>query len=368
MQLTRIQLLDFRNHADTEIVWSEGVNCIVGDNGSGKTNVLDAIHYLCHTKSYFHATDAENIAHDASHLLVNGRFLRQGDEEAVSCAVERNVRKVMRRNDKVYDRIRDHIGRFPAVMVAPDDTEIVHGGSEIRRKWMDSVISQLDRVYLEHLVDYGRALTQRNNLLRYFAENRVWDPAMLEPWDARMASRCAAIHVRRAAFMEEFRPQFEAMHTELSGGAERGSIAYASEAVPTAEACLAAWQERREEDRRARRTTWGIHRDDVDLLLDGRDLRKFGSQGQHKTFLIAIRLGQWHFLAEKSGIKPLLLLDDVFDKMDVKRMSALLRRISDGTFGQVFITDTHTGRVPELLAAAGSTVQVVQVAQGAVAR
>jgi DNA replication and repair protein RecF len=366
MQLTRIQLLDFRNHADTEIVWSEGVNCIVGDNGSGKTNVLDAIHYLCHTKSYFHATDAENIAHEAPHLLVSGRFIRHGEEETVSCAVERGIRKIMRRNDKVYDRIRDHIGRFPAVMVAPDDTEIVLGGSEMRRKWMDSVISQLDREYLEHLVDYGRALTQRNNLLRYFAENRVWDPAMLEPWDARLAPRCAAIHARRMEFMEEFRPEFEAMHAELSGGVEHGSIGYASEAEMSAEACLAAWEARREDDRRARRTTWGVHRDDVELMLDSRALRKFGSQGQHKTFLIAIRLGQWHFLARKSGLKPLLLLDDVFDKMDVKRMSALLRRISDGTFGQVFITDTHAGRVPELLATAGAAFEVVSVARGTV--
>ncbi len=366
MQLTRIQLLDFRNHADTEIVWSEGVNCIVGDNGSGKTNVLDAIHYLCHTKSYFHATDAENIAHDAPHLLVSGRFIRHGEEESVSCAVERGIRKVMRRNDKVYDRIRDHIGRFPAVMVAPDDTEIVHGGSEIRRKWMDSVISQLDREYLEHLVDYGRALTQRNNLLRYFAENRVWDPSMLEPWDHRMAGRCAAIHSRRAAFMDDFRSEFEAMHAELSGGKDRGALHYATEVVGDAAACLAAWEARREDDRRAKRTTWGIHRDDVALLLDDRDLKRFGSQGQHKTFLIAIRLGQWHFLARHSGVQPLLLLDDVFDKMDVKRMSALLRRISDGTFGQVFITDTHAGRVPELLTSAGAAVHVVTVERGAV--
>ena len=365
MQLTRMQLLAFRNHSDTEIAWSPGVNCVVGDNGSGKTNVLDAIHYLCHTKSYFHATDAENIAHEATHMLVTGRFERHGEEESVSCAVERSVRKVMRRNDKVYDRIRDHIGRFPAVMVAPDDTEIVHGGSEMRRKWMDSVISQLDREYLEDLVDYGRALTQRNNLLRYFAENRVWEPELLEPWDARLAPRCAAIRRRRAAFMEEFAPEFEAMHAELSGGAESGQLVYASE-VQADEDPMAAFAAHREADRRARRTTYGIHRDDVGLVLDGRDLRRFGSQGQHKTFLIAIRLGQWHFLARKCGVKPLLLLDDVFDKMDVKRMSALLRRISDGTFGQVFITDTHAGRIPELVREAGSAVRVVEVARGQV--
>lgn len=364
MQLTGLQLLHFKNWEEVDLAFGPGVNCLLGDNGSGKTNVLDAVHYLCLTKSYFNPLDQHNIAHGEDHMLVTGTFERKGKVEHVSCGVHKGVKKTMRRNDKAYERLADHVGRFPAVMIAPDDATIIHEGSEARRKWMDSVICQSDRPYLQRLMEYNKALAQRNNLLRYFAENRTWDAGMLEPWTERMIPGAQEIRARREAFVQAFNPIFEGVYAALSGQRERAQVVYRTHVGEGEEQVRSMWKDAEADDRRLRRTTVGTHKDDLVFELDGHPLKRMGSQGQQKSFLIALRLAQLAFIEAATGVKPLLLLDDIFDKIDEKRVAALMDLVTKEEVGQVFITDTSLGRIPSLFQEAGADVRVYQIAQG----
>ena len=366
MRLEHLHLVHFKNHSGADITLGPQVNCFLGDNGSGKTNVLDAVHYLCFCKSYFNPIDAQNIAHGEPFLLVQGDFERLGTKERVSCGVQRGAKKQFKRNDKPYSRLAEHIGSFPAVMIAPDDTELIQGGSEIRRKWMDAVISQYDRAYLDALIDVNKALVQRNALLRYFAENRTFDAGLLAPWNARIAPKAAAIAKARRAFIDQFMPGFLSTYAEISGGAEEVGLSLTTHVSEDAEAIEASMLAAQDEDRRLRRTTVGVHKDDVVFTLGAHAMKRFGSQGQQKSFLVALRLAQLAFIEEATGVKPILLLDDIFDKIDEKRVEALMKRVTNGAFGQVFITDTHLGRIPDMFAATGADVRVFQVSQGEV--
>lgn len=366
MRLDHLHLVHFKNHAGADLSLGPQVNCFLGDNGSGKTNVLDAVHYLCFCKSYFNPIDAQNIAHDEPFMLIQGEFQRQGSQERVSCGVQRGAKKQFKRNDKAYSRLADHIGRFPAVMIAPDDAELIQGGSEIRRRWMDAVISQYDRAYLDALIDVNKALIQRNALLRYFAENRTFDATMLAPWDARIAPNAALIARARSEFITTFLPGFLNTYHEISGGAEEVGLEWTSHVSLDAAEVEESMRLACDEDRRLRRTTVGVHKDDVVFTLGAHAMKRFGSQGQQKSFLVALRLAQLAFIEEATGVKPILLLDDIFDKIDEKRVEALMKRVTNGTFGQVFITDTHLGRIPQMFASTGADVRVFEVHQGEV--
>ena len=366
MHLKSLQLINFKNHKGGDLVFSKEVNCLLGDNGSGKTNILDALHYLCFCKSYFNPVDAQNINHDEKFMLVKGEFVRLGDNEVVSCGVKKGAKKVFKRNDKQYKRLMDHIGRFPAVIIAPDDSELIQGGSEVRRKFLDIVISQYDKSYLEALVGYNKALVQRNNLFKYFAENRVWDSEMVDPWDNRMAPLAVKISKARREFIEKFTPVFNATYEEISNGVESVSLNYNSRVNGDEEAFHKLLNNSRDDDKRLRRTTTGIHRDDLVFKIHGHPMKKFGSQGQQKTYLVALRLAQLTFLEEATGVKPILLLDDIFDKIDEKRVQSLMKRVTNGEFGQVFITDTHLGRIPEMFKSTGAEVNVYEVVEGEV--
>ena len=366
MRLEHLHLVHFKNHAGADLNLGPQVNCFLGDNGSGKTNVLDAVHYLCFCKSYFNPIDAQNIAHGEPFMLVQGDFERLEVKERVSCGVQRGAKKQFKRNDKLYGRLADHIGRFPAVMIAPDDAELIQGGSEVRRKWMDAVISQYDRAYLDALIDVNKALVQRNALLRYFAENRTFDAGMLAPWNARIAPKAAVIAKARRSFIDEFLAGFLATYEEISGGMEQVGLKLNTHVSDDAEEIEQRMLDAQDEDRRLRRTTVGVHKDDVVFSLGEHPLKRFGSQGQQKSFLVALRLAQLAFIEQATGVKPILLLDDIFDKIDEKRVEALMRRVTNGTFGQVFITDTHLGRIPSMFAATGADVRVFEVRQGEV--
>ena len=366
MVLEHLHLLHFKNHEGSDLTFGVEVNCLLGENGSGKTNVLDAVHYLCHTKSYFNPIDGQNIAHGEQHMLIQGTFVRHDQQEKVSCAVERGVKKVFRRNEKAYDRLADHVGRFPAVMIAPADAVLIQEGSETRRRWIDSVISQFDREYLSQLMAYNKALNQRNTLLRYFAENRQWDAEALEPWDAQLVPIAVAIRAKRAEFVERFVPGFLETYREITNGAETVSVRYLTEVGTTEEAVHQQWNEAQNDDRRLRRTTRGIHKDDLAFDLGDHPIKKFGSQGQQKSFLIALRLSQLVYIEQATGVKPILLLDDIFDKIDDKRVQALMRWVTSGEFGQVFITDTDLGRIPGMFRETGADVRVYEVKSGTV--
>lgn len=366
MQLNSLHLIHFKNHLSGDLTFGKQVNCLLGDNGSGKTNILDALHYLCFCKSYFNPIDSQNISHGEAFMMIKGSFSHLGNEEIVSCGVKRGAKKVFKRNEKAYSRLLEHIGKFPAVIIAPDDSEIVRGGSEVRRKWMDGVISQFDRTYLEKLIDYKKAVTQRNNLFKYFAENRVWDPTLVEPWDARIAPNAVFIANSRNEFIKKFLSVFNQVYNEICGGGEEVSLDYISNVPDKEEEFLSLLENSREDDRRVRRMTCGVHKDDLAFKIGDYPLRKFGSQGQQKTFLVALKLAQLVFLEQATGVKPILLLDDIFDKIDDKRVRALMNRVTDGTFGQIFITDTHLGRIPEMFQSTGADVRVFEVIDGEV--
>ena len=330
------------------------VNCLLGDNGTGKTNVLDAVHYLGNAKGFFNPIDSQNVRHGQPSFMVEGSFaLDEGgaiEEDRVVCAVIKGQKKVLKRNGKAYQKLADHVGRYPVVMIAPADSALLHEGSEVRRKWMDQVISQYDRPYLDRLIQYHHLVQQRNNLLRFFAENRTFDADQLTPWNEQMVPLAEAIAAQRAVFVAEFEPEFQRIHQELCQGKESVGLALQSRVqTGTFEAALL---EAQPDDRRLRRSTVGVHKDDVDFRLGDHALKRFGSQGQQKTFLLALRLAQVEHLAQRVGRRPILLLDDIFDKIDAHRAGALMSVLGRARFGQVFISDTDSTRIPDLLRAA----------------
>lgn len=331
------------------------VNCLLGDNGTGKTNVLDAVHYLGNAKGYFNPIDSQNIRHGQPSFMVEGTFgLEEADrfeEDRVVCAVVKGQKKVLKRNGKAYQKLADHVGRYPVVMIAPADAALLHDGSEVRRKWMDQVISQYDRPYLDRLIQYHHLVQQRNNLLRYFAENRTFDAAQLVPWDEQMVPLAEAIAAQRAVFVAEFEPEFQRIHADLCQGREAVGLSLHTKVEAGAFAGLL--QAAQSDDRRLRRSTAGVHKDDVDFSIGDHALKRFGSQGQQKTFLLALRLAQVEHLAHRVGRRPILLLDDIFDKIDAHRAGALMNVLGRARFGQVFISDTDQERIPRLLKAAG---------------
>ena len=363
MRLTRLQLLDFKNHEEVELELCPQVNCLLGDNGTGKTNVLDAVHYLGNAKGYFNPIDSQNIRHGKDAFLVEGAFVLDEDAgeetDRVACAVAKGQKKLLKRNGKAYGKLADHVGRYPVVMIAPADAELILDGSEVRRKWMDMVISQYDRPYLDRLMQYQHLVQQRNNLLRFFAENRTLDPVQLEPWDERMVPLAESIAEERRRFLDEFTPEFNRIHHGLCDGRESVGLSLSTKVSPGGFA--EALREAQENDRRLRRSTAGVHKDDVLFRIGDHPLKRFGSQGQQKTFLLALRLAQVEHLARRVGRRPILLLDDIFDKIDAHRAGALMATLAGERFGQVFISDTDPNRIPGLLRDAGVPFSAWQV-------
>lgn len=347
LHLTRLKLLHFRNHREAEVELGPEVNCFVGPNGVGKTNLLDAVHYLSIGKSYFEAVDQHNILHEEELFMVQGSFRIAGEEDAVLCSVRRGARKVLSRNKKEYDRLADHVGRYPVVMITPYDGQLVLEGSEVRRRFLDGLIAQFDKGYLDALIRYNRSLAQRNAMLKRFAEVGGGSPEDLAPWDEQLITYGNRIFEERRMFMEELVPMLDAHYHGISAGPERVALTYNSAVshTPLPDLLREAWQR----DRAAQRTTVGIHKDDLEFTIDDKALKRFGSQGQQKTYLIALKLAQFDLTLARSGTRPILLLDDIFDKIDPQRMRHLLKLLSGHRFGQVIITDTDATRLHKAL-------------------
>ncbi len=338
MRLDRLILTNFKNCREADIELCGNVNCFVGNNGAGKTNLLDAVYYLSFCKSYFNPVDSQNILVGEDFFAIHGHF---GDD-VVSCIQRRGQNKQMRWNKKTYKTLAEHIGKLPLVMITPSDSMLITGGSELRRKFVDGVIAQVDRLYLDHLIQYSRALDQRNRLLKQMWDDRLWDEGMLQVWDEQLCRHGAYIYSARGRFVDDFVAYFGEYYRWIAGADEDARIAYQRDARPL-ELQLA---ESRNADRYALHTTCGPHKDDITLSLgDAMPVKRFGSQGQQKSFALALKLAQFQYLLAATGQHPTLLLDDIFDKLDMLRIGQLIALVGSDRFGQVLLTDTQAGRV-----------------------
>jgi len=364
MHLRKLSLINFKNYPEAELAFSSDANAFVGDNGSGKTNLLDAIHYLSLCKSYFNPADNQNIMHGAEFLLVQGTYELDGREEVVHCGLKRNGRKIFKRNNKEYERLADHIGLLPVVMISPVDSMLITEGSEERRKFIDSIISQYDKRYLDDLISYNKVVAHRNALLKQFAQSRSFDAASLEIWDEQLVPLADKLFVKRHEFLSRFSPIFQQHYNYITDAKEEVSVTYESHLE--AGNFSATLQAALDKDRMMQYTTKGIHKDDLVFTLGGYPVKRFASQGQQKSFLIALKLAQFQFIKEIKGAKPILLLDDIFDKLDDSRVTRLMELVSKESFGQLFISDTHPERVQKIFHDIGIPIRVFEVENGSV--
>lgn len=364
MHLENIKASNFKNYEDVELEFSEQINCFVGENGSGKTNLLDAIHYLSLTKSAFNAIDLQSVRHDCDFFMIKGDFTLNGNKETILCNFRNGQKKVVKRNGKPYDKLSEHIGSFPTVIIAPDDQAIIREGGEVRRRFFDGLLSQIDRDYLENLIRYHRALRQRNALLKIFAERNYLDADLLEPYDRELASTGATIYASRKTFAAAFLPTLNRVYTEISGGREETGMNYISDLEN--DHFNARFRSELQKDLAMQRTAAGIHRDDFEFLIDGFPLKKYGSQGQQKSFVVALKLAQFDALKAKKGFKPILLMDDIFDKLDDARIGALMEMVAGKAFGQLFVTDARPERTNQIFEKIPGARKIIKISNGRV--
>ena len=362
MILREISILNYKNIREATLRFSDKLNCFVGLNGQGKTNILDAIYYLSFTKSAYNSIDSQNITHQEDLSMIQGRYMMDGaqDEEAeiISCGIKRGVKKQFRRGKKDYQRLIDHIGLIPLVMVSPQDSELISEGSDERRRFMDSVISQYDKQYLEYLTRYNTLLKQRNALLKQYEEHPMQAPAELfEVLELQMAELGIYIYQQRTDFINRFTPAFQEMYSAISGDSEQVSLHYTSQLQERN--LIEAFACTRQRDLAIGWTTQGIHKDELDMRLGEYPLKRVGSQGQQKSYLLAMKLGQAIFLG-----KPILLLDDIFDKLDQERVERIIQLVSSHRFGQIFITDTDRQHLTAMLEAMPKIATIFQVTNG----
>lgn len=359
MILRSLALTNFKNIPEAVLDFSPKVNCLLGDNGMGKSNLLDAIYFLSFTKSYSRLPDSMLIRSGENFGIVRGTYLRQDTEEEIVSGLRAGQRKTFRRGGKEYKRLSAHIGLLPAVMVAPTDNDIVTGASDERRRFADQIISQSDPAYLEALLRYSQALEQRNRMLRDSNADRT----LYEAIELTMAAAAEVIRRGRREFIHRLTALFEPYHTALSGGGETPALRLV-ESGSDHDDLLDALEHARTRDSILKYTTVGPHRDDIELTLDGMPLRRTGSQGQIKTFTLALRFAQYRFLSACSPVKPLLLLDDIFDKLDARRVQHIIRLVSGNEFGQIFITDTNRKHLDEIMETIGGDYRMWQVTDG----
>lgn len=391
MYLEKIHLLNFKNHEELSLTFSPVINCIVGINGSGKTSLLDAIYLLALTKSAFSQTDAQCVRHGADFFMVEGKFrealptftkkeneetlslaedrgeavyasslkVSQRESTTVTCSLKIGGRKSVMLDKKPYERLSEHIGKFPVVLISPDDTDLVRDTSELRRKFFDTILSQLDAQYLNNLIQYNTVLKQRNSLLRQFYERNYFDKDLLETFDNHLLPLGEALHRQRQEFMQTFVPLVRKHYAFLSESREEIDLIYESELFEPNFIYDFSFAMKR--DLQLQRTTKGIHKDDFVFEISGYSLKKFGSQGQQKSFVIALKLAQFEVLQQAKQTKPLLLLDDIFDKLDDLRIRKLIEMITDQTFGQLFITDARPERSRQIFENLADEVQIFEI-------
>ena len=361
MILKKISILNYKNIQVADLTFSPKLNCLIGHNGEGKTNLLDAVYYLSFCRSAFNPIDSQVITHNRDFFVLDGMYINDmGDEERIYCGMKRGTRKRFKRNQKEYKRLSQHIGLIPLIFVSPADTALIDGGSDSRRRFLDMVISQLDHSYIELLSRYNKALTQRNALLK--AEQEP-DGALMEILEQEMATQGEAIYAKRDAFVREFIPVFQTIYDHVSGCHETVSLQYISHAQRGP--LLDVIQRDRHKDRAVGYSLHGIHRDDLEMMIGGYQLKREGSQGQNKTYVLALKLAQFDFLKRTaSSTTPLLLLDDIFDKLDAGRVERIVNMVAGDAYGQIFITDTNRDHLDSILSRHSFDYKLFEVVHG----
>lgn len=342
MILKSLSLLNYKNFDSKSFIFNDKINCIVGNNGIGKTNVLDAIYHLSFGKSYFNPVATQNIKHDEDFFVINGDYNKEEKTEKVAISLKRGQKKVIKRNGKAYEKFSEHIGFLPLVIISPADRNLIIEGSDTRRKFIDSVISQSDKSYLNQLINYNKILAQRNALLKYFALNHTFNNDTLEVYNEQLNDYGSNIFKKRNDFLKAFVPIFKSRYEAISNGHENVDLIYNSHLFDDDLNTLL--KKAVNKDKALQYTSVGIHKDDLNFNITGYPIKKFGSQGQQKSFLIALKLAQFDFIKAQSGVNPILLLDDIFDKLDEQRVSQIIKLVDDENFGQLFISDTHAER------------------------
>jgi len=361
MYIRKLSLINFKNVAQADLEFTPGINCLTGENGAGKTNAIDAVYYLSMCKSALTMTDGQSVRHGEEFFMLSGDYVSDSDvHETVNCSFKRSSGKCLKRNSKEYERLSDHIGIIPSVIVAPGDVFLVNDAADERRKWLNSFISQTDREYLNALIRYNHIISERNKLLKQMgnAANRE----LLEVLDEQLVLHGETIHCKRAEMIEKLQPVVAEYYKSVSGDREQVELAYRSELNGSSFAELLA--DARQKDIINQFTTTGIHRDDMLMKIGGYPLRKYGSQGQQKSFLIALKLAQHRLLTEQTGERPILLLDDLFDKLDNSRLEALINLVNGGGFGQIIISDCNRGRLLSILDGCGVDYTLFDVREG----
>jgi DNA replication and repair protein RecF len=356
MYLKRLTIFSFKNYKEAEFEFDQGANALTGPNGSGKTNVLDAIYHLSNGKSYFNPQTVQNIKHGEDFFVIDGEFEINNRNELITSSLKKGQKKILKRNGKVYDKFSEHIGFIPLVIISPTDRDLIVEGSEARRKFMDSVISQLDSNYLNQLIHYQKIISQRNALLKYFALNHVFENDTLSIYNEQLDTHATTIFEKRKEFIEQFVPIFNQHHQAITGSQETVQLIYQSHLFEHNLQSLL--EENINKDRALHYTSVGIHKDDLSFEIDNYPIKKFGSQGQQKSFLIALKLAQFEFIKNKSGLKPILLFDDIFDKLDENRVTKIIEMVNKDSFGQLFISDTHPERTENIVKSSHQTYKI----------
>ena len=364
MYIHNLTLVNFKNFEEADLRFSSNLNCFIGNNGAGKTNLMDAIYYLSFCKSFSNAIDGLNIRHDQEFFVVQGKYHRLGNDENIYCGLKNGQKKHFKRNKKEYKKLSEHIGLLPLIIITPTDINLIMGGSDERRRFLDSLISQYDQVYLDNLIRYNRAVLQRNKLLKQFASDRFFNAESLEVWSDQMVHYGQFIHQKRVQYLEKLQPIFQQYYELISSGKEQIRMIHESQLYDADFSSLL--KEAIPKDRMLQYTSVGIHKDDILFNLGDYPIKKIGSQGQKKTYLVALKLAQFDFIKDMAGMTPILLLDDIFDKLDKNRVEQIVKLVADDHFGQIFITDTNREHLDQMIHEIDADFKIFQVNDGTV--
>ena len=359
MYLQKLSLVNFKNLESQSFDFQQKINCFVGNNGVGKTNILDAIYYLSFAKSYFNSVAVQNIRHGEAFFMIEGDYILNDRSEKIVCSLKKGQKKVLKRNGKSYEKFSEHIGQLPLVIISPADRDLVTEGSDTRRKFIDGVISQQNKNYLKDLLSYNKVLSQRNALLKYFAANRTFDALNLEVYNEQLSEYGARIFEVRKVFLEKFIPIFNEKYQIISDDKETVNLVYKSQLNDFSMKDLL--QQSLEKDKMLQYTSSGIHKDDLSFEIGNYPIKKFGSQGQQKSYLIALKFAQFEFIKQQSNVVPILLLDDIFDKLDESRVLQIINLVDNDEFGQIFITDTHSKRTENIVKQSNKPYQIFKL-------